>query len=494
MPMLFTESEQAFAQAVARLAYGNPFLPERLEGERQALGEAFDPAGTLWQSPAEPEPAPNVVKIGERVAALMDTIRARLADGARPRRDENTLYEDLVLYGLYERHQAALYALARGADDAGRRVAAYASFRQDLGHYLELRGVRLSGAHEAPHLFAACYQVRRAFHHIYANILGESAPARQLRGPSGTGKELVAQAIGLARYIPFDAATERFAEPAGGAFVPLNLSALSPTLIESELFGHTRGAFTGALADRRGWFEGCPALGTVFLDEIGDVDLGIQVKLLRVLQTRTFQRLGETDDRQFAGKLVAATNRDLEALIAAGRFREDLYYRLCADLIETPPLAARLRDTPGELRTLCRVIAGRVVGESEADVVAADAEAWIHAHLGPAYPWPGNVRELEQCVRNLVIRGHYRPRRLPPTVDPRRVFADAVVRGALDADELLRRYATLVYAETGSVSETARRLGIDRTTARLKIDRVWLAALQAASGASRADAAVESAP
>jgi DNA-binding NtrC family response regulator len=509
MPMLFTESEQAFAQAVARLAYGNPFLPERLEGERQALGEAFDPAGTLWQSPAEPEPAPNVVKIGERVAALMDTIRARLADGARPRRDENTLYEDLVLYGLYERHQAALYALARGADDAGRRVAAYASFRQDLGHYLELRGVRLSGAHEAPHLFAACYQVRRAFHHIYANILGESAPARQLRaavwqsiftrdprryrrtlyarlgdiptlitGPSGTGKELVAQAIGLARYIPFDAATERFADPAGGAFVPLNLSALSPTLIESELFGHKRGAFTGALEDRRGWFEGCPTLGTVFLDEIGDVDLEIQVKLLRILQTRTFQRLGETEDRQFAGKLVTATNRDLETLIAAGRFREDFYYRLCADLIETPTLAERLRDTPGELRTLCRVIAGRVVGEDEADAVAAEAEAWIGRHLGPAYPWPGNVRELEQCVRNLVIRGHYRPRRAAAAGDPRRAFADAVVRGALDADQLLRRYVTLVYAETGSVSETARRLGLDRTTARLKVDRAWLAALR----------------
>jgi DNA-binding NtrC family response regulator len=226
----------------------------------------------------------------------------------------------------------------------------------------------------------------------------------------------------------------------------------------------------------------------VFLDEIGDVELGIQVKLLRVLQTRTFQRLGETEDRPFAGKLVAATNRDLAALIDAGRFREDLYYRLCADLIETPSLVDRLRDTPGELRTLCRVIAGRVVGEDEADAVAAEAEAWIHAHLGPAYPWPGNVRELEQCVRNLIIRGHYRPRRLPPTVDPRHAFADAVVRGALDADQLLRRYVTLVYAETGSVSETARRLGIDRTTARLKVDRAWLAELRDGHGKSRSTA------
>jgi transcriptional regulator with AAA-type ATPase domain len=507
--MLFAESELAFARAVARLAYGNPFLPERVDAERAALGTDFDPAGTLWESPPEPEPAPNVVKIGQRVDALMDACRARLADGVRPRGDELARYEDLVLYGLYHRHQADLYALTRRPDGPDGRVAAYGAFRQDVAHYLEQRGVAGPAAREAPHLFATCYQVRRAFHHIHANILGESAPARRLRaavwqsiftqdarryrrvlfarlgdiptlvtGPSGTGKELVARAIGLARYIPFDEKKEAFAEPAGGAFFPLNLSALSPTLIESELFGHRRGAFTGALQDRRGWFEACPALGTVFLDEIGEVDLAIQVKLLRVLQTRTFQRLGDTEDRRFAGKLVTATNRDLAALIDGGRFREDLYYRLCADLIETPTLAERLRDTPGELRTLCRVIAGRVVGEDEADEVATEAEAWIRTHLGPDYAWPGNVRELEQCLRNLVIRGHYRPRRAERAADPRWAFADAVVAGALDADQLLRRYCTLVYSETGSYTETARRLGLDRRTTRLKVDPVWLAALR----------------
>jgi hypothetical protein len=399
--MLFAESELGVARAIARLAYGNPFLPERLDAERQALAADFDPARTLWSSPAEPEPAPNVVKIAERAAALLDMVRARLGDGTRPRGEERALYEDLVLYGLYERHQAALYALVRDPGGRDGRVAAYAAFRRDLAHYLELPGLRLAEPPEMAHLFAACTQVRRAFHHIHANILGESAPTRRLRaaiwqsiftqdprlyrralyarlgdiptlvtGLSGTGKELVARAIGLSRYIPFDPATERFAEPAAGAFVPLNLSALSPTLIESELFGHKRGAFTGALQDRRGWFEECPALGTVFLDEIGDVDVGIQVKLLRVLQTRTFQRLGDSADRTFAGKLVAATNSDLETLMADGRFREDLYYRLCADLIETPTLAERLHDTPGELRTLCRVIAARVVGDEEADPVA----------------------------------------------------------------------------------------------------------------------------
>src|SRR6185369_6170470 len=117
---------------------------------------------------------------------------------------------------------------------------------------------------------------------------------------------------------------KEFTEDFAGSFHALNLSALSPTLIESELFGHRRGAFTGALEDRAGWMEVCPPLGTVFLDEIGELDPAIQVKLLRVLQTRMFQRLGDTATRVFRGKIIAATNRDLDS---AKDFRRDFYYR-----------------------------------------------------------------------------------------------------------------------------------------------------------------------
>ncbi len=510
--MLFTEAEQAFARAVGELGAGNPFLPERLEAERTALGDAFDLTGTLWESPAEPEPAPNVVAIAARVTALADAARARLAGGARPRGEEVACYEDLVLYALYERHQGALFTWFRGRPAPTGKVPLFEWVRRDLAHYLDVRGCASPLRTEAAHVFAGYYQVRRAFHHIHANILGESGPARRLRaavwqsiftrdgrryrralyarmgdvatlvtGPSGTGKELVARAIGLARYIPFDAQTGAFAEPAAGAFFPLNLAALSAILIESELFGHRRGAFTGALEDRKGWFEVCPALGTVFLDEIGEVDAAIQVKLLRVLQTRTFQRLGDTADRPFSGKLIAATNCDLRQALAAGRFREDFYYRLCADLLVTPSLAERLRDTPGELRTLLRAIARRVAGDAEADGVAAEAEAWIARHLGADYAWPGNVRELEQCVRNLVIHGTYAPRGLAPA-SARAAFLDAVAAGALSADVLLRHYCTWVYAQTGSYSETARRLGLDPRTARDRVDPAWLATLQGANG------------
>lgn len=164
------------------------------------------------------------------------------------------------------------------------------------------------------------------------------------------------RALGLSRYIPLDPDPGTFVANVDGAFHALNLSALSPTLIESELFGHRKGAFTGALENRAGWLESCPPLGAVLLDEIGEVDASIQVKLLRVLQTREFQRIEESEPRQFRGKLIASTNRDLGADMLGGRFREDLYYRLCSDLIVTPSLRdpasglAGRAPQPGALR------------------------------------------------------------------------------------------------------------------------------------------------
>ncbi len=247
-------------------------------------------------------------------------------------------------------------------------------------------------------------------------------------------------------------------------------TALSPTLIESELFGHRRGAFTGALQDRAGWLETCEPFGTVFLDEIGDVDPAIQVKLLRVLQARTLQRLGDTKPLRFRGKIMAATNRDLAHEIQAGRFREDFYYRLCSDIIATPSLADQLRESPEELPNLILFLARRLVGDEEAPALADEVQAWIEKHLGATYPWPGNVRELEQCVRNVLIRGEYRP---PAARDghPAEQLAAALRSGALTADQLVARYCALVYAETRSYQETARRLGLDRRTVKSKVDQ-----------------------
>ncbi|HEV8586467.1 MAG TPA: sigma 54-interacting transcriptional regulator [Methylomirabilota bacterium] len=503
-----TGGDRALAQAISRLAYCNPFLPERIECERAALGADFVAGGTLWHASGETTPAPNLQALQARTEALVERLAGRLGEGVKPSAEELQLYEDAVVYLLFSRHEEDFYGLLMDQRAATAPVAFYRKFRQAAERFLQIPRATLIADRDVPHLFAGFFQVRRAFHYIFRNIIGNSAPVVRLRavvwqsiftrdmrryrrslyqrmgdvatlicGPSGTGKELVARAIGLARYVPFDGERQAFAEDYAGAFYTLNPSALSPTLIESELFGHRRGAFTGAVQDRTGWLEVCPPLGAVFLDEIGELDPAIQVKLLRVLQTRTFQRLGDTKDRRFEGKLIAATNRDLPHEMEAGRFRQDFYYRLCSDLIVTPSLGEQLRAAPGERHALVGFIARRVAGDAEAESLAEETERWIDGHLGPGYAWPGNVRELEQCVRNVMIRGEYRP---PRSGNPsaRRRVADEVMGGALSADDVLRRYCTLVYADTGSYQETGRRLGLDRRTVREKIDAALLAELR----------------
>ena len=314
------------------------------------------------------------------------------------------------------------------------------------------------------------HDIRRYRRTLYARM-GEFATL--ITGPSGTGKELVARAIAQSRYVPFDDQRLSFADDCG--FFPINISALSPTLVESELFGHRRGAFTGAVADRKGWLETCPELGSVFVDELGDLDPAIQVKLLRVIETRTFHPVGDTAGRQFRGKLITATNRDLAALIAKGRFREDLYYRLCSDQVVTPALAEQLADSPAVLRELVFYMSRRVAGE-EAETLAREVLDWLAANLPPDYAWPGNYRELEQCVKNVLIRRNYQPSR-PRARNPVEQFGLDARAGRLSADELLTRYVTIVYSRTGSYEETARRLGLDRRTVKAKVDRELLAKL-----------------
>jgi transcriptional regulator with PAS, ATPase and Fis domain len=269
-----------------------------------------------------------------------------------------------------------------------------------------------------------------------------------------------------------------FADPPGESFVPINVSALSPTLIESELFGHRRGAFTGAIGDRKGWLEVCPPAGSVFLDELGEMDLSIQVKLLRAIETRKFSAVGDTATREFKGKLIAATNRDLEKEIRAGRFREDLYYRMCADLIHTPSLADQIQDTPAVLHELLQYMTLRTVGK-EAGECLPEVEAWIRTHLPSGYAWPGNYRELEQCVRNVIIRQSYRPIQ-QAAVSADDDFFTRFRAGDLTADQVLAAYAARVYRLSGSYEEAARKMGLDRRTVKAKVE-TYLSAATAAS-------------
>jgi hypothetical protein len=503
VPMtLIRKNERAVVSAIGSLVYCNPFLPERVELERRALGSAFVPAAAVWHADGtETDLAainPNTVPLRPLVIRVGTELRQRLAAGTPATPAELAEYYGVVLYLLFQRYEDEWYAMIESGHSgpaAGRkRVSWYGRFADDVAHFLSVVPALPDGEPADPaHLFALGFQARRAFHHIFRQIFGGSQPAARLRarvwrsifthnmrryritlydrmgdiptlitGESGTGKELVARAIALSRYMPFDAPTQSFAADPGAGFWAVNLSALSPTLIESELFGHRRGAFTGAVQDQIGWLETCGAHGTVFIDEIGELDAAIQVKLLRVLQTREFQRIGEKAPRRFAGKVIAATNRDLKQEIAAGRFRADLYYRLCADVIGTPTLREQLAERPQDLQHLVRIVAGRVAGAADAPDLASEVDAWVHARIGDRYSWPGNMRELEQCVRNVLINGEYWPQ--PPAA-----LAEGLRDCGLTADEILQCACAAVHAETGSYQETASRLQLDPRTVRTKV-------------------------
>lgn len=494
---LFTASQHEQAECVSALAGCNPFRSTRIELEQALLGDAFESIDRVWnRRPDMPGDNPNVLALGDAAQALLDAVHQRLASGERPSGEvELELYDDLLGYCLFHRYRDAFSDLLYRSGPKPKRVDFYSPFEQDAHHFQAGLRDHLTAA---PHLFALFFQVRRAFHQIYSGIIGGSLAMAELRasiwesifthdfkryrrclynrlgdlptlvtGETGTGKELVAQAVGLSRYIPFDAASQTFAGSVSTCFRALNLSALSPTLIESELFGHRRGAFTGALDDKQGWLEACGPLDTVFLDEIGDLDPAIQVKLLRVLQSRTFQRLGDLEERRFEGKIVAATHCDLARQMVAGSFRQDFYYRLCADQIETVPLRVLLRD-PQQLPVFVGHLARQLVGEAEGERLTRQVTAWIETQLGPDYPWPGNVRELEQCIRNILIHNTYHP--APAAGDARQRLTDALAQGDFSADELVRWYCSITYARTGSYQATARELGLDRRTVKARID------------------------
>lgn len=491
---IFTPTERATVRAMSELAFCNPFEARRIELERAMLGDAFEGPASAWSlQPDSRDERANIQRMLDRLEPIVDSATRKLHEGVTASREDLAGYEDAVLYTLYHRYRHQLHQL-----DAGKRVPFWRAFAEQFDRRLKPPGVTMPGGYDAAHVLGCFYQVRRAFSQLFEGIVGSSPPAANLRaaawqsifthdmrryframyarmsdfttlitGESGTGKEIVAQAIGRSRYIPFNPVTEKFARQPDEVFFPLNLSALSPTLIESELFGHRRGAFTGAVMDRAGWLEQCPPMGAVFLDEIGELDPAVAVKLLRVLQTRRFQRLGETEDRTFHGKIIAATNRDLEAMMLAGDFRKDFYYRLCSDVVRTPALREQLSGRPEELTPLARFIVGRLLGEDD-ESTTAQVVSWIRANLGDDYAWPGNIRELEQCVRNLLIRGSYGPPHAEPADDAAALAAD-MRAVAITADEALARYCRIAHQRLGGYVQAARALALDRRTVRAKL-------------------------
>jgi Nif-specific regulatory protein len=289
---------------------------------------------------------------------------------------------------------------------------------------------------ESPSIKAVLHQVQQA---------ANSRSTVLLRGESGTGKELAARAL------------HRLSPRSHQPFVKLNCAALPESLLESELFGHERGAFTGAVKMRRGRFE-MAHRGTLFLDEIGDVTPSTQVKLLRVLQERTFERVGGSRPISVDVRIIAATNANLEEAVRARRFREDLYYRLHVVPIVLPPLRERKEDIPLLLGHFLQ----RFNGENHKHLKISSAAM----DLIVGYDWPGNVRELENCVERMVVmarRDIIAPEEVPLPVSIHRPAA--FVRPPLAGSEVATLPREIADIERERLIEALQRCGGVQTRA-----------------------------
>ncbi|MCC6490769.1 MAG: sigma 54-interacting transcriptional regulator, partial [Candidatus Hydrogenedentes bacterium] len=303
----------------------------------------------------------------------------------------------------------------------------------------------------------------------YRNIIGKSGKMQEIFqlirelagtdstvlicGESGTGKELVAAAL-------------HHASARGkGPFLRVNCAALSDDILESELFGHVKGAFTGAVRDRIGRFEAANG-GTILLDEIGDISPRLQLRLLRVLQEREFERVGSSSPIRTDVRVIASSNQDLEQKIRAGEFRQDLYYRLNVVRIHLPPLRERRQDIPLLVDHFCRRFNSTI--RREVTGVSADAMELIMN-----YPWPGNVRELENCVERAFIVCHdtfIMPRHLPPEILTQRpsgmtpALTSQIGGGDGDGQDERQQIEQVLHQTDWNVAKAARRLGIARNT------------------------------
>jgi len=308
---------------------------------------------------------------------------------------------------------------------------------------LEKENRRLQEAVKLEHQMVGESQSMREVYALLSKVAA-SASTVLLLGESGTGKELAARAIHLN------------SPRASKAFVAINCATLTESLLESELFGHEKGSFTGAVSQKRGKLELADG-GTVFLDEVGELSPAIQAKLLRALQTREFERVGGTRPIKVDVRMIAATNRDLKAAIKAGQFREDLYYRLNVVSIPMPPLRERREDIP----LLAAFFVAEYSKKCKRRVTGVSAEA---RRLLCGYDWPGNVRQLENAIERAVVLGATElitPEDLPEIVE-REAIVDAPAAGYFETiREAKRQLVTKTLRQTGgNFTEAAKLLGM----------------------------------
>jgi len=473
----------SFFEKVAKAAFANPFGKTRDDLDMEI-------GGTSPGTPPEEILNAVIARISDRISTMQREGSANLREHSEERRE---VLQSVFLFHVFHRYADRFDGLIQTQmrdDDSLTRV----SFAQEA--LKELTEFGLS-EQEAARFFAIFYQLRRAYYFIKNGLVGNSPSMIELRkhlwgcvfthdsrwyesrlwnrmedfsvlllGETGTGKGAAAAAIGRSGFIPFDASRSRFTASFTRNFLATNLSQFSEGVLESELFGHKKGAFTGAIESHEGLFSRCAPNGVIFLDEIGDIGIPVQIKLLNVLQDRIYSPVGSHEIKRFSGRVIAATNRSLDELRHNGKFRDDLYYRLCSDTISMPTLRQRLQESPQELDLLLESILRRMADACSERELQLIKKA-IRRETGPAYHWPGNVRELEQAVKRIILTGHYQGSK-PLTADESEL--DALTRslkeGTVTAEQLLANYCYQLYRQFGTYEEVSRRTQLDRRTAK----------------------------
>jgi DNA-binding NtrC family response regulator len=473
-------ADREFFEIVAQTAFCNPFSDRRTELDAAIVGH-----------PVEFSSEAHLEEVTRAVLGRVERLEAGgMADLRRYSGRDGELMRTVFLFGVFHQFCRQFDALILEQVKLGTQPAPV-EFAEEALAAMNRRGI---GPAEAVRFFSIFYQLRRAYYFIFHGLVGRSKCMRELRrhlwqnvftrevtlyerflwnrmedfstlllGETGTGKGTAAAAIGRSGYIPFDPKQGRFAESFMRGFVALNLSQFPETLIESELFGHRKGAFTGAVEAHQGVLARCSPHGAIFLDEIGDVSVPVQIKLLQVLQERTFCPVGSHEPLRFRGRVIAATNRPLETLRESRLFRNDFFYRLCSDVIQVPPLRQRLQEAPDELRELVSHLLTGMMGEPAPELVGS-VESALGRVLADQCSWPGNVRELEQAIRRILLTGHYPASTGPRSSTLREQLIAGIESHDLTADELLAGYCALLYAKHGTYEEVARRANLDRRT------------------------------
>ncbi len=416
---------------------------------RDSLSEALADGATEVRTAEDAERA--LAVIDERLPdVVLSDVRMPGLDGLALLKllRERAPAVDVILMTAYDDMPTVVAAMREGACDFLVKPLDLHDLRRVLAKVFEDRRTR-ERARRAAEEMASAYKLNELVGHdprmieIY-KLVGQLAANRAsvlIRGETGTGKEVIARAI---HFNSADAA-----EP----FIPVNCTAFAPTLLESELFGHVKGAFTGAIADHRGRFA-LAGRGTIFLDEVGDTSIEFQSKLLRVLEDHEYYPVGGEKPERSEARVIAATHRDLEAMIAEHSFREDLYYRLRVVEVTVPPLRERLDDLPVLAEHLVRR-ASRTL-HHELPIIAREAMDALARHR-----WPGNVRELENCLTRAVVLATgdvIRPEHLAIGAVPAESPAQLARLDELERDHVARVLA----ATDGHKARAAEILGVSR--------------------------------